>query len=64
MDERFAYPAYTWSLTADLPIRGRPWEYVFYADFLRGDDRLAKGALLQLQAVADMVKVLGVYRAA
>lgn len=46
------------------PIRGRPWEYVFYADFLRGDDKLAKGALLQLRAVADMVKVLGIYRAA
>jgi prephenate dehydratase len=46
------------------PIRGRPWEYVFYADFLRGDDKVARGALLQLKAVADMVKVLGVYRAA
>jgi prephenate dehydratase len=46
------------------PIRGRPWEYVFYADFMRGDDKLAKGALLQLRAVADMVKVLGIYRAA
>jgi prephenate dehydratase len=43
------------------PIRGRPWEYVFYADFLRGDDKLARGALLQLGAVADMVKVLGIY---
>jgi prephenate dehydratase len=46
------------------PIRGRPWEYVFYADFLRGDDKLARGALLQLRAVVDMVKVLGVYPAA
>jgi prephenate dehydratase len=46
------------------PIRGRPWEYVFYADFLRGDDKLARGALLQLNAVADMVKVLGIYKAA
>jgi prephenate dehydratase len=46
------------------PIRGRPWEYVFYADFLRGDDKLARGALLQLSAMADMVKVLGVYPAA
>jgi prephenate dehydratase len=46
------------------PIRGRPWEYVFYADFLRGDDKLARGALLQLNTVADMVKVLGVYQAA
>ena len=43
------------------PMRGRPWEYVFYADFLRGDDKPARGALLQLRAVADMVKVLGVY---
>jgi prephenate dehydratase len=46
------------------PIRGRPWEYVFYADFLRGDDKLARGALLQLRAVADMVKVLGIYKSA
>lgn len=46
------------------PMRGRPWEYVFYADFLRGDDKLARGALLQLNAVADMLKVLGIYPAA
>lgn len=46
------------------PMRGRPWEYVFYADFLRGDDKLARGALMQLKAVADMVKVLGIYPAA
>jgi len=46
------------------PMRGRPWEYVFYADVLRGDDKLARGALLQLRAVADMVKVLGIYPAA
>jgi prephenate dehydratase len=46
------------------PMRGRPWEYVFYTDFLRGDDKLARGALLQLRAVTDMVKVLGIYPAA
>jgi prephenate dehydratase len=46
------------------PMRGRPWEYVFYTDFLRGDDKLARGALLQLRAVSDMVKVLGVYPSA
>jgi prephenate dehydratase len=46
------------------PMRGHPWQYVFYADFLRGDDKLARGALLQLRAVADMVKVLGIYPAA
>jgi len=46
------------------PMRGRPWEYVFYADFMRGDDKPARGALLQLRTVTDMVKVLGVYPAA
>lgn len=45
------------------PMHGRPWEYVFYTDFLRGDDKLAKGALLQLRTVSDMVKVLGIYPA-
>jgi prephenate dehydratase len=46
------------------PIRGRPWEYVFYVDFLRGDDIVAQSALRHLGEVADRVKVLGVYRAA
>lgn len=46
------------------PMRGRPWEYVFYTDFMRGDDKLARGALLQLRAVSDMVKVLGIYPSA
>ena len=46
------------------PMRGRPWEYVFYTDFVRGDDKLARGALLQLRVVTDMVKVLGIYPAA
>ena len=46
------------------PMRGRPWEYVFYADFLRGDDQIARNALRHLAEVADLVKVLGIYRAA
>lgn len=46
------------------PIRGRPWEYVFYVDFLRGDDAPARAALGELKKIADLVKVLGVYRAA
>jgi prephenate dehydratase len=45
-------------------MRGRPWEYVFYADFMRGRDKLAKQALLELSRVAELVKVLGVYPAA
>jgi len=46
------------------PMRGRPWEYVFYADFLRGDDVVARNALNHLGEVADLVKVLGIYPAA
>ncbi len=46
------------------PMRGRPWEYVFYADFLRGDDLAARNALHHLAEVADLVKVLGIYPAA
>jgi prephenate dehydratase len=46
------------------PMRGRPWEYVFYVDFLRGDDEPAKNALRHLAEVADFVKVLGIYPAA
>jgi prephenate dehydratase len=46
------------------PMRGRPWEYVFYVDFLRGDDEPARNALRHLREVADFVKVLGIYPAA
>jgi prephenate dehydratase len=46
------------------PMRGRPWEYVFYVDFLRGDDEPARNALRHLGEVAELVKVLGIYRAA
>jgi prephenate dehydratase len=46
------------------PMRGRPWEYVFYVDFLRGDDEPARNALHHLGEVAEFVKVLGVYPAA
>ena len=46
------------------PMRGRPWEYVFYVDFLRGDDEPARNALRHLAEVADFIKVLGIYPAA
>jgi prephenate dehydratase len=46
------------------PVRGHPWEYVFYVDFLRGDDEPARNALRHLSEIADPVKVLGIYRAA
>ena len=43
------------------PIRGRPWEYVFFVDLLRGRDQAAAKALEHLREIADFVKVLGVY---
>jgi prephenate dehydratase len=46
------------------PMRGRPWEYVFYADLLCGDDKVASNALRHLSESASLVKVLGVYPAA
>jgi prephenate dehydratase len=46
------------------PMRGRPWEYVFYVDFLRGDDEPARNALRHLGEVAEFVKVIGIYPAA
>jgi prephenate dehydratase len=43
------------------PVRGRPWEYVFFVDLLRGDDEAARNALHHLAEVAELVKVLGIY---
>jgi prephenate dehydratase len=46
------------------PRKGHPWEYVFYVDFLRGDDEPARRALEHLREISEFVKVLGVYPAA
>jgi prephenate dehydratase len=43
------------------PMRGRPWEYVFFVDLLRGDDEACRNALRHLGEVTDLVKVLGIY---
>jgi prephenate dehydratase len=43
------------------PLRGKLWEYVFYVDFLRGEDEAASNALRHLGEVAEFVKVLGIY---
>ena len=43
------------------PMRGRPWEYVFFVDLLRGDDEDSRNALRHLTEVAELVKVLGIY---
>jgi prephenate dehydratase len=47
------------------PLRGKPWEYLFYLDLLgRSDDAAVKNALAHLGELADFLRVLGSYRAA
>ena len=46
------------------PRRGHPWEYVFYVDFLAGDEEPARKALDHLREISEFVKVLGIYPAA
>ena len=60
----FALREISLSKIESRPMRGRPWEYVFYVDFLRGDDEPARNALRHLGEVAEFVKVLGIYPAA
>jgi prephenate dehydratase len=44
------------------PLRGRPWEYLFYVDFLgRVDTPNAQNALNHLRELADYLRVLGSY---
>jgi prephenate dehydratase len=44
------------------PLRGRPWEYWFYLDFLgREDDPVSQKALGHLAELADFLRILGTY---
>jgi prephenate dehydratase len=43
------------------PVRGRPWEYIFYLDVLSGEDDQMRRALDDLREIAGFTKVLGVY---
>lgn len=47
------------------PLRGKPWEYLFYLD-LYGSvaERRTQKALAHLEELADFVKILGCYRPA
>ncbi len=45
------------------PLRGRPWEYLFYVDLLgRNTDPAVRNALDHLAETTEFVKVLGSYR--
>jgi prephenate dehydratase len=44
------------------PLRGKPWEYLFYLDFVgRVDSPNAQNALNHLREIADFLRVLGCY---
>jgi prephenate dehydratase len=47
------------------PLRGKPWEYLFYLDFIgHVEDAVCRNALSHLAELADMLRVLGCYPAA
>jgi prephenate dehydratase len=44
------------------PLRGRPWEYLFYLDLeAHTDDPVTQNALHHLGELADFLRVLGTY---
>ena len=47
------------------PLRGRPWEYLFYLDFIGSiDEPRCRRALEHLAELTDLLQVLGCYREA
>jgi len=47
------------------PLRGRPWEYFFYIDFVGNvNEERCKNALAHLSEVANFLRVLGCYESA
>jgi prephenate dehydratase len=47
------------------PLKGKPWEYLFYVDFLGSTtDPAVKSALANLGELTDLFKILGCYQAA
>lgn len=60
----FAMDEINLSKIESRPVPGKPWEYIFYIDVMRGNDKVLKSALKNLEEHAEFVKVLGIYPAA
>ena len=44
------------------PLRGKPWEYLFYVDFIGREEEIrVQRALGHLSELADFLRVLGSY---
>jgi prephenate dehydratase len=59
----FALRDITLTKIESRPLRGKPWEYLFYVDFLgAADDTPVKNALANLAELSEFLKILGTYR--
>jgi prephenate dehydratase len=58
----FALRDLSFSKIESRPLRGKPWEYLFYVDFVgHVDSPKARNALNHLAELADYLRVLGCY---
>jgi len=44
------------------PVKGHPWQYVFYVDLKSARTTAAENAIRHLREICPMVKVLGIYK--
>ncbi|MGA7521690.1 MAG: prephenate dehydratase [Acidobacteriaceae bacterium] len=62
--EAFAETGINLTRLESRPVPGRPWEYIFYADYQLESPKVADEALKRLHGHCSMVRELGRYRAA
>lgn len=58
----FALREISLSKIESRPVKGHPWQYVFYVDLKSGRTPATENALRHLREVCQMVKVLGIYK--
>lgn len=57
----FAEAEINMSRIESRPVRGHPWQYVFFVDLLCGENKAAQDMLRDLSELAEFVKILGAY---